>query len=218
MNPRPVRPKPRCPGALLALLLVVVVGAACSSKPAASSPLPSANSPAPVPSVGQLTYAVTYTLSGDVAASGTFTRPITSAQAPTCPMAAQKGNGFTQAGVFNLPTPLNDAYPLIEVTLSAYQGPGTVQAEAGGALTGRLMPTTNTPFYNVTKPDTNAALVVDPDGSGSFTFANARPVGPTQTAISPSPSPTGGSAPTPTPSGAQPGGLTGSIHWSCASG
>jgi hypothetical protein len=207
----PSRPAART--ILLTLIAFAVTLGACTARHPAPSAGPT-NRPSPITSYGQITYDVTYTFTGASAVSGTFQRPVISHLAPTCAQSASLGNQFSQPGTFDVPTPPNDAYPLIEITLSTYKGPATYTADHDVPLAGFLMLSAAAPQYNVAAHGTNGTLTVRSDGSGSYSFSDAHPEGPTATVVpSPGPSPT---TPPASPSPIGPG-LNGSITWTCSS-
>lgn len=202
---------------LLAVSAVAITLGACTAR----HPAPSAarsTQPSPITSYGQITYDVTYTFTGASTVTGTFQRPVISHLAPTCAQSASLGNQFSQPGTFDVPTPPNDAYPLIEITLSTYKGPAAYTSEHDVPLAGFLMLSAAARQYNVAAHGTDATLTVRPDGSGSFEFSNAYPEGPTSTAV-----PSTATSPTSVPAGPSPAasplgpGLNGSIAWTCSS-
>lgn len=201
------------------MIAVAITLGACTTRHPASSSGPSGptNRPSPITSYGQITYDVTYTFTGASSVTGTFIRPVISHLAPTCAQSASLGNQFSQRGTFDVPTPPNDAYPLIEITLSTFKGPAVYTAEHDVPLAGFLMLTAASPQYNVAAHGTNGTLTVQSDGSGSFSFSNAYPEGPTATAVPSSGLPSSAPA-SPLPSASPIGpGLSGSITWTCSS-
>jgi len=121
-----------------------------------------------------------YSLSGAIAKHASFVDDVLTAK--SCAAVASHGTGSAFAGgpaEFAVPTPPppsgNATNVYFTAGVSPYKGPGTFSKEdilksGGGDLT------VGTAMYNPVAARATASMTVRPDGSGSFTFANAPPV------------------------------------------
>jgi hypothetical protein len=163
--------RPRRDGALAAAIIAVLGAQGFSAATAYSSRSAVA---------GSVELKGTYVLSGAVSKHGTFADP--ELVRSSCAQIAKEGTGAAFVGGpnrFSVPGPLQGAGEAESTFFTAgvtYEHPGTFTKEqlkkAGGT---DLMVGKNS--YNAVATAASASMTVKANGSGTFTFANAPPVG-----------------------------------------